>query len=154
MFLTYYLFVLSFLFLGFFISCFFVKSKKAIVISLVIFFFLYMFWILRDTFRDGGEGVTTAVAFSPIGNISQVLINYILVEGSALDFTWSSMDQVFFNYRARTYFIIIIIEIIILLMVGLYCFYVVPLGVGVTLHPLFFCGYKKKKGVIKHNLDK
>ena len=44
----------------------------------------------------------------------------------------------------RTFIIICFIELILLLILAIYCFFVVPLSIGVAEHPLFFLGFSRK----------
>ena len=67
--LIYYVFIYSFISLAFMISCFFTNTKRAVILGLVIFFVLYIFAILRDTFYERGEFATTILALSPLGSL-------------------------------------------------------------------------------------
>ena len=149
--LTYWFFIFNMIAIAILISCFFVKSKKAIVVSLIIFFFILMFWFLRDTFKTNGEGSTTGIAISPIGGLSQTIVNFLIFEGAFTNFGFSDMDVILENFRVRTFFIISFFELIIFIILSFYCFYVVPLGIGIPEHPLFFLGYPKKKKRIKNS---
>ena len=149
--LTYWFFIFNMISIAVFLSCFFVKSKKAIIFSLIIFFFLMMFWFLRDTFKNNGEGSTTGIAISPIGALSQVIMNFLVFEGSFTPFGFSQLNVLLENFRVRTFFIIGFFELIFFILLSFYCFYAVPLGLGVPEHPLFFLGYPKKKKHVKNS---
>ncbi len=66
--------------IAFLISCFFKNGKKAIISGLVIFFLLYMFFILKDVFEDASEGIKTFLTISPLGGISLLFKNILIVE--------------------------------------------------------------------------
>ena len=144
-FLIYIVFVYNFIMIGVMVSAFFINSKKAIVSGLLVFFVLYIPWSVRDSLNTLGTGATTVMALSPVGALSQLILNVIEHENVFFDFNFSALSVEVLNFKARTYFIIGIIEIIIFFFLGIYLFYVVPLSIGIAKHPLFFLGYPRKK---------
>ena len=144
-FFIYLIFVYTLMLIGLIISAFFTNTKKAIIASLIVFFILYMFWILRDNVRDSGQGATIAIALSPVGNLSQVITNLLIYENSNLNFSFTDLSVKVYNYTGATYFIMGIVQMIIFSLLGIYFFYVIPLDVGVPRHPLFFLGYSYQK---------
>lgn len=150
--ITYYVFVYNMMMLGLLVSCFFSQTKKAIVSGICLLFFFYIFYVIRDNLRRGGERLTTIMCISPIGAMAQVVVNYIVFEATDAGFTFNDYDKFIFNFRGKTFFYFGIAEIIIFFFLGLYFFHVVPLEIGIPQHPLFCLGFpfKKKK---KKELD-
>ena len=68
-FFIYILFMYNFISLAFMISCFFVNTKWAVIVGLVVYFILYLFAILRENFYEWGEFATTIIALSPLGGL-------------------------------------------------------------------------------------
>ena len=147
LFFTYLLFVYTILMVGLIISSFFINAKKAVIAGLIVFFVLYLFSLLRDTLKNSGTTATTIVALSPIGGLSQIIVNFLKFENTNFNFGFSDLGTEIFNFKGQTFFIICIIELIIFFLLGLYFFYVIPLSIGIAKHPLFCFGslFSKKK---------
>lgn len=143
--LIYIIFVYNLILIGSMISGFFVNTKKAVVAGLIIFFILYFFWILRDNLRDSGSGATIGISISPIGALSQIIVNLLTYENTAFKFGFDDLRVDIYNFKGSTFYAVGLIEIFLFFILGLYFFYVIPLEIGIPRHPLFFLGYPKKK---------
>jgi ATP-binding cassette subfamily A (ABC1) protein 3 len=143
-FITYFMFVFSFMVIGSVITAFFVVTKKAIITGLIVFFILFMFWILRDSLAPTSYIGTTLLALSPIGAVAQFTKNLIVFESSNKPFQFTDLAEEINSFKGQTYFIVMIVEILIFFWLGIYLFYVVPLSIGVSKHPLFLFGFPRK----------
>ena len=143
--LIYLFFIYLFITIGLMISAFFIHAKKAIIGGLIVYFMLYLFWILRDSLADSGSTAMTIIALSPIGSLSQIVVNMLLYENIGKSFSFSELSVEIRYFCGSTYFIIGIIELILFFLLGIYFFFVIPLEIGIPKHPLFFLGLPKKK---------
>ena len=144
-FFTYFMFIFAFMTIASVISSFFIHAKKAIITGLIVFFILFMFWILRDSIAPTSTSGTTGLAISPIGGLAQLIKVFLVFENSQTPCHFPEMRYEVSYFTGSTYFIILLIEIIILFWLGIYFFYVIPLEIGIAKHPLFIFGYPWKQ---------
>lgn len=147
-FFTYFMFIFVFLTIASIVSAFFIHAKKAIITGLIVFFFLFMFWILRDSLTPTSTSGTTGLALSPIGGLAQLVKIFLVFENSETLCNFPEMSYEVNSFTGSTYYIILLIEIILFFWLGIYFFYVIPLEIGIAKHPLFIFGYPwKGKGI-------
>ena len=151
---AYVTFIFVMLTLGMVLSTFFINSKKAIIYSIVFFFLLEVPYMLRNNIKEYGENYMFYASFSPVMGIGQLIYNVLSAETSALEFNFHSLYNEELYFKAINFFYISIFEIIIFVFLSIYLFYVMPLGIGVPSHPLFFLGYPFKKEQKEEEIQK
>lgn len=152
-FLTYFLFIMSNNAIALFISCFFSKAKKAIIVGLLIFLLLFLFYILRSSVLSPSSGLVAFISITPTGAMNNLIINYMKFANYYQDFGFDLMSFEVFYFKASTYFIVTVIEWIVFTLLSFYCIYVVPLEFGIVEHPLFIFGFKNTEESVLKELE-
>jgi ATP-binding cassette subfamily A (ABC1) protein 3 len=110
--------------LGFFISCFFIHSKKAIITGIVIFFALNLGSALLASSQDSKSLILFLTILSPNINLEVIKDAMLRAQTNFATLTLGNIDNLSFNIPLYTLFIILIVQFIVYILLGLYCFYV------------------------------
>jgi hypothetical protein len=110
--------------LGFIISCFFVQSKKAIITGIVVFFALNLGSAVLPSVQDSRGAVLFLVILSPNINLEIMKDGIMRSQTNFSKLTFAELDSVTFNIPFYTLFIILILQFVVYMLLGLYCFYV------------------------------
>lgn len=125
-------FILFFMFLfgsycyiniGFFISCFFIQSKKAIITGIVIFFALNLGSLVLSSVQDSQSAVLLLVIISPNINMEIIKDAMLRAQTNFSPLNLTNMDNLSYRIPIYTLFIILLLQFIFTLLIGLYCFY-------------------------------
>jgi hypothetical protein len=110
--------------LGFFISCFFIQSKKAIITGIVIFFALNLGSAVLPSVQDNKSVVLFFVMLSPNINLEIIKDAMLRAQSNFSTLNMGNIDNLSFNIPIYILFIILFIQFIVYILIGLYCFYV------------------------------
>ena len=110
--------------LGFFISCFFIQSKKAIITGIVLFFALNLGSAVLPSVQDNKSVVLFLVILSPHLNMEIIKDAMLRAQSNFSPLNMGNIDNLSFNIPIYILFIILFTQFIVYILIGLYCFYV------------------------------
>lgn len=110
--------------LGFFVSCFFVQSKKAIITGIVVFFALNLGASILTSVQDSRGGVLFLVLLSPNIGLEVMKDGVLRAQTNFSALNLGTLDSITFNIPFYTIFLILILQFVVYMLIGLYCFYV------------------------------
>jgi hypothetical protein len=123
--------------LGFFISCFFVQSKKAIITGLVVFFALILGTFILPSIPMSHSVVVFLAILFPNFNLEIMKDGIMRSQTNFSKLTFGELDTITFDTPFYTLFVILILQLVVYMLVALYCFYVGKLCfISLTLSPV------------------
>lgn len=75
---------------------------------------------------------------SPIFGLGNLITSILRAEGSLMEFRFDMLDRSIDGFIGKYFYYFTLIEIVFALVLGLYLFYVFPVGVGIPASPFFF----------------
>jgi hypothetical protein len=110
--------------LSFIISCFFIKSKKAIITGLVVFFTLSLGSFILPSIPMSRSVVFFLAILFPSFNLEIIKDGILLSQTNFSKLTFGELDIIIFDIPFYTFFVILILQFVVYMLLGLYCFYV------------------------------
>jgi hypothetical protein len=106
---------------------------------------------MKEKFKQSGPDAIRYSNISPIAGIGNLLNSILRAEASYWRFEFSMLSDSINGFVGSDFFVFSVIEALACFFLGIYFFYVFPVGIGVPSHPLFFlklifnCKSKRKE---------
>lgn len=151
------IFIWTMLLWAYLIAAFFTSTKNSIIFGIIFWITFQIPYAMRDKIKQYGDNSLLYSTISPMAGMGQLVYAFLLAESSEKAFTWRMLLDNIAQFKGVNYFIILTIQQFVLMLLGLYVFYVFPHEIGVASHPLFFLGFPriwKKKQHFKPELQR
>ena len=123
---------------GFLLQTFFLTTAKATITGIVFLIIIQIPYFMKMKIKQSGPEAIKFMTISPIFGIGNLITSILWADGSKMQFRFDMLDRNIDGFIGIYFYIFCLIEICVALILGLYMFYVFPVGIGVPAHPLFF----------------